>query len=388
MQENTHAGDDWSPWQRKIHAKWGGERRRIIAALRSVAPGPEQWETGAKGSRAWRIAEKLSDCCRHPAVWHDPSAGRMFVAQGRCKSRLCPRCSHIRSEALRSSILATLPAAERIRMATLTMPDSNAPLREQVAALRDAFKELRRSKTWKLKVAGGVGVIEVKWSADSRRWHPHMHILAWGDFWPQESLSQSWERRSGAAVVDIRSRAGRDRMAFYVSKYVAKASDVKAMPSARIAEYAEAMHGVRMVSTFGEAYGVVKESREKTPAGDSEHVAGMTAVAAAAEQGEKRAPRVLRAVAAASRLRPRMGSDGVERMSDRDRRRVAVAVAKLRRWWRDRDAAACRICPITGRYDSPKPAPDRPPDCHLPGATSCQSSFGFASGAGGKMHRS
>ena len=344
----AHDPDDWSAWQRRAHHRHASERRAILGKLRESWPPHQTWSVGDRVPRAVKVTQKMASCCRHPSVWSNGE--RVHVAKGRCKHRLCPLCAELRSKCLNATIMGVLPDAERIRFITLTVPNpkdaGGQSLRAQVDHLRASFARLRRIKEWKRKVDGGVAVLETKWT-DAGRWHPHLHVLFWGDYWEQRRLAACWSRACPRAeIVDIRSAGTTGRAARYVSKYVAKACQIDKMPPERLNEWVSDLHGVRFVSTFGEAHGVVRESpgtKEKDPSeAPMEHVGGLACVAEWAEFGHVRSRRVLRCVLLAATFK--------DENDERRRRRSAAAVRMLRAWWRGFHDSRGRPASVAGGW--------------------------------------
>lgn len=110
-----------------------------------------------------------------------------------CENRFCPACclrkGHKRSE--RITNLLRLVNPNWLKFITLTLRHSKRPLVEQIKHLRKAFRALRRAPLWKETMIWGTAVIEVKLNS-SGEWHPHLHIIAVGDYYPQEALSEDW----------------------------------------------------------------------------------------------------------------------------------------------------------------------------------------------------
>jgi hypothetical protein len=158
-------------------------------------------------------------------------------------------------------------AMNSARLITLTAPHLASPLADQLAALRRAFARLRASAEWKRAVCGGLYAIEVTFNASRGEWHPHLHVLCDGEYFDWRDVREQWRlalnASKGGWSIDrgdplnirielIRNR--RDAVA-YVAKYLCKPSAIQAWPLARIREWAEAMHGQRLLHTFGTLHG-------------------------------------------------------------------------------------------------------------------------------------
>jgi hypothetical protein len=109
-----------------------------------------------------------------------------------------------------------------------------------------------------------VWVIEVTWNPTREQWHPHAHCLIDGGFWHQGKIADLWEGVTGdSRVVDVRLIRSRKNAVNYIAKYISKGGDIKRLPDDRIAEYAVALSGVRLIQTFGVSHGIKKD--QETP---------------------------------------------------------------------------------------------------------------------------
>lgn len=275
-------------WQRRWHAARAQPRRQLIATLLSAADG------GCDRSR--KLAGKLCSCGRYPVVYARPD-GRLFISPARCKSRLCPTCGPHRIQALEARLATILQRVDDARLLTLTVRSSVRPLREQLDDLNAAFSRLRRHAAWRAHVTGGVKIVEITWSQKLQMWHPHLHVVLDGTFWPQKSIAAAWSTCTGEqSIVDIRRISSRAAVVKYVAKYVSKTQQPKDLPSARVVEWCNSVHGLRMAQTFGRLHGVEADHDDAEQQGPAEHVASMAALAEDAERGSLRARRLIRSV--------------------------------------------------------------------------------------------
>lgn len=233
-------------------------------------------------------------------LWQMPS-GRIVPIPTRCRDRLCMTCSRERSKKTAARTTEACRRMNSIRLITLTAPAVAAPLREQLQQLRKALANFRRSKDWKRHVSGGFYVIEITLNHKTGLWHPHVHILADGEFWRQESIKCGWRdaiRHSttawsveddGHIIVDVRKvHDGRDA-ARYMAKYVSKAASIDQWPPEKICEYALAVAKMRSLATFGSLHGVSLDPADPNEAPEAALPLvpmGVLAVAAAAGDGE------------------------------------------------------------------------------------------------------
>lgn len=176
-------------------------------------------------------------------------------------------------------------AEHQFRFVTLTLRHSASPLRNQVARLHRCFRRLRSRPVWS-SVRGGMVVLEVKWSSQHRRWHPHLHVVVEGGWIDAAELSRQWLRVTGdSSIVDVRSlRRGRD-VAGYLAKYVSKGInhdcwiDVDASQ-----EWITATRGLRVASTIGSWRGW-RLNAVSQEANDWEPVGWLTRIIVEAERG-------------------------------------------------------------------------------------------------------
>lgn len=320
-----------TPQQAKLHAGQHDKRRRIIAALVSSA------EAAGKGfphedHRHNKLARKLCNCGKHPAIMQEVASGELIAARARCKARICPTCGIIRAKTAARRVRQAVKEGDDLRFLTLTPLHSDRPLREQMAHLTDSVRRLRRRKAWKSHVRGGIVTYEIKWNAERQEWHPHAHMIIDGIYWKQKAISEEWKAASGGAyIVDIRRIASREAITRYITKYISKAQDPSNFPAPRLAEWADSLHGLRLMQTFGTMHG--KDADPAKPAEPStfEHVVYVGALQSAAEEGDTRARRLIRLV---DRLVGRGLPDGDPDEAQRRLRRHQSTARRLRNWWR------------------------------------------------------
>ena len=230
--------------QRLLH---GGERsRRLVIMSAFVDSGSPDLE---------RRVRRLAECCAHPLICSTADGG-VAIAPGHCRDRLCPKCATLRGRDVARKIAKVVAPMDDVRFLTLTRVHDDADLLTAVVQIWIAFRLLRRTKEWERHVVGGVAVMEVTRNAKTGRWHVHLHLLIDGSFWRQRDISEAWRRASGGSViVDIRRVGARAAACRYVATYMAKPAAVEHWPPAAIAEYAQALHGRRLVATFGTIHG-------------------------------------------------------------------------------------------------------------------------------------
>lgn len=187
------------------------------------------------------------------------------------------------------------------RNLTLTERDDKRPLKPRCDEFFKAFRMLRRTDVWKRHVRGGVAVFEVKFNEKAQSWHPHLHLVIDGDFFPHKLLYAEWTRLIGKdGTTDLTACHDRARSAMYLGSYLAKDSKISAWPFERIAEFATAMHRRRLVMTFGKCHNlnidISDEEPERPPIPSSiiSFAALRDAVIAGVEPARKAAPLLAR----------------------------------------------------------------------------------------------
>jgi Replication protein len=219
-----------------------------VAVLRSLTINA-LWGSGDE--RLTHRAEKLGMCCIAPTVF----VGKGCVptcSPGRCRDRMCPTCSLYRAGTLRSRVTGLVARASGLRFMTLSRPMTDEPLQKRIDDLHAAFRRLRATKSWRNYVKGGLFILEVTRGKLGDFWHVHLHILVDGDYYPFDVLRQDWSNSVGApAIVDVRAVYDRAKAAGYLTKYLAKGTDVEKWSASELCEYALALHRRRVVGTFG-----------------------------------------------------------------------------------------------------------------------------------------
>ena len=253
--------------ERAAHARWRYERERIIEAC---------WTSG--DGELQETACKLGRCCRHPQVLLT-TAGEVKLSQQRCRVRVCPLCSTLRARECADRCLAYLRAMDSPRFLTLTAPPLEFPLREHLTELRRAFERLRRTKQWREHVTGAIYTIEITRGANGRRWHPHIHVIIDGRFWPQPSIVAAWRRAlnhkqspwtlgpDDTVIVDIRAVHSDREATKYLAKYATKPTEIASWSKEAIREYVLATKGLHLIQRIGSMHALKVELEED----ESEH---------------------------------------------------------------------------------------------------------------------
>jgi hypothetical protein len=255
---------------------------------------------------------------------------RLVIVHGNCRSRLCPRCGRWRALLLREKLGKLMMKVDSPRKIEVTLQDQEGPLRPQVAHLIESFKRLRKSRSWRAHVVGGVYVIEVTLNYRTGCWHPHIHAVIDGMYYPQAKLSRDWAAASGGSkIVWIKPVTARGAAAYYLTSYVTKSQDARDCPADHLGDLAAGLHGVRMAQSWGTLHGRGESEKDPDEKGDLRPIQGLPALVARAEQGDDLAISLLGRVLDPA-LRAPVPSDPIEALR---RRADVLALATQIEWW-------------------------------------------------------
>lgn len=318
-------------FQARLHRGMHQRRRELLRDLIAQAELIEQTQPLDAGCFPRKLANKLTACGRMPTVWQDEGNGELVVSRALCRARLCPTCGRNRSEALRREILPLIREMDAARMLTLTLAGSDDPLAVQIKRLLDCWKRLRRRKIAAQYIRGGLYVVEITWNARTEQWHPHLHVVCDGQYWPQNRIADLWEEITGdSRIVDIRAVHSREHVARYVSKYVSKCHTPKGVSPARLVEWCESVHGLRMVQTFGHLHGCKVAQPPTQDRATLAHVIPLEPLLEEANHGDEEAAQLLAQLRTLTQHRPPANRPGdLEPMLSKHRE----LAEQLRAWW-------------------------------------------------------
>lgn len=222
------------------HSRWQRHRYAVYAAMSAAHLPAARLERFAWcGCRAWVVQSVMN-----------PDDVR--IASSHCHDRFCTPCATERARLIAGNALKWI-ANREVRMITLTIQHSELPLTEQIDHLFRSFRRLRNAARWKSHVTGGVAFLEIKVSKDRRHWHPHLHIVAEGTYYPHASLADDWHRITGTSyVVHITKPRKGDAGARYCAKYAGKPMSFGyTNQPAKMTEALTALRSRRLMTTFG-----------------------------------------------------------------------------------------------------------------------------------------
>lgn len=189
---------------------------------------------------------------------------------------LCPFCAGIRAsrsiDRYTKRVNQLLKENRKLKPILITLTVKNGPdLKERYEHLDKAFKTLlKRRRDWKkkkrgynefCKIKGAFYSYEQTFNAETKEYHPHIHIFALVEDWiDQEALSETWhEITLDSYVVDVR-RVRKQKDTGYlkavseVFKYALKFGD---MTVEKTWEAFKTLKGKRLTGSFDILHGVV-----------------------------------------------------------------------------------------------------------------------------------
>lgn len=262
------------------HSHWHGQRHRIFDALQDLEKPRERLQRYARCGTHCRVVQS------------DEDPNRYATQSDTCHDRWCQPCATERARRIATHVRTHI-AGKRIRMVTLTLKHSDAPLSLQLDRLRDCLRILRRSSLWRTRVTGGCTMFECKWSHATEAWHPHAHLLIGGRYIPHSNLKKLWYAITGDSfIVHIRPCDSDAKAAAYVAKYVGKpwTGDVERSPHL-LAQLIVALDRRRLCHTFGDWKGL--RLSEPIDTGTWHYVCDLDDLLARAKSREKEALMIL-----------------------------------------------------------------------------------------------
>jgi len=220
--------------------------------------GRAKLEKALDGAGLFQLAAKVKDCSKRFFGFLAPACGCGKAVPVTCGVRLCPHCEKKRGNRLFKTVERLFKGMKDPRFITLTVPNSAHIDGDLIDALREMFVKLRHLKRFQGYVDGGFYVIEI--TNRGKGWHPHIHALVDGRYYPQAQLSEDWQSCGGGLRVDIRPADQKGVME--LCWYMVKGSQFFDSPSMVRALY-EAIHGKRLAGAFGCCFNQFNEIRRE-----------------------------------------------------------------------------------------------------------------------------
>lgn len=216
------------------------ERRRVAHAMYAA-----QLKPGSISSFAACEQDALAlELIDRPSVYR--------IVRATCRSKWCPRCAERRAHIIQANLQNHLQG-RTVRTITLTLRHTDEPLATQVDRLLRSFRRLRSTSTWKKYVHGGAYFLELTVNQSTEQWHPHLHLIVDGVYFPHTDLAAAWEKATGDShIVHIAIVRDRRSIARYVTKYLTKPLETAEYATDdQLAEAIAALHSRRICGCYG-----------------------------------------------------------------------------------------------------------------------------------------
>lgn len=248
---------------------------------------------------------------------------KMRVQSMKCRDRFCEPCRYETAAVIRQNLRNQLFDRRKgrtkvFRKIELTLVSTaDATLAQQKRRIFHSFRLLRQRPEWKKYVVGGSAFFEVTLNKKTLLWHPHLHVIVEGDFFPVEELKALWADVTGdSSVVWIKPLTDDTHAAHEAAKYASKgftspeddpsgtAANVYDHPD-KLQELMISLRGLRLCTTFGEWRGWRLTAKEKPADEEWVDVGSLVEIIAKARAGDVWAQGILRGLEA---QRPRYGA--------------------------------------------------------------------------------
>lgn len=179
-----------------------------------------------KAARVWSKYEgRLSECgvFIHVNKCSCCQFGDRFTGFQECGVKTCPYAQQKKSQKQFHKVKGLMGLMKEPRFMTLSIKHGAGDrLADLLKKIVDSFNKLKRRVDFKRRVRGGLITLEISWHP-SNGWHPHIHCIYDGDFFPQRELSELWFKvTKDSNIVDV--RAVDEKAISETSKYLAKPS--------------------------------------------------------------------------------------------------------------------------------------------------------------------
>jgi hypothetical protein len=164
-----------------------------------------------------RTAKRIGLCQTSHIVFRH--AREFLILPVPCLSPFCPSCSRRRAAQRIDQIREQItPRKRRLDLRWITLTIRNTPLstlNDTLNSLLDAWKTLRRDDSyrnqqpWSSFVRGYLWNLEVTFNNRKSTWHPHIHILYDGGFYPIGELDHAWTQRLQRRGLEGRAIVGK-----------------------------------------------------------------------------------------------------------------------------------------------------------------------------------
>ena len=217
---------------------------------------------------------RFDSCRSHSFFVRHLETQELRVRTNACRLRWCPLCAKSKSRYQKLAVMQWCKTRKGLKLLTLTLRHSKAPLSHQLKHLYRCFKVFRKHRYITRSIRGAIWFTQVKLAKSDDLWHPHIHMIIDSPFLPQKRLVKIWSRITRTSkIVDLRAIKTPKYAVQYVGRYAARPAQLAVLPRARRVELAMALHGIRLAGTWGTAHQIkltpppVKDTENWEPLG-------------------------------------------------------------------------------------------------------------------------
>jgi hypothetical protein len=209
---------------------------------RSIAA--KLWE-----SNRYDLGQCIEQCRTRETICLCQGCHKHTVLMNHCDRFYCPMCTARLSYRRKLTLEWWAKEVPNPKHLVLTCRNRNSISKNYVKYFKTALQRLRRSELFR-SVRGGLSSLEV--TNEGKGWHLHSHLLLDSDFIPIDLIAQLWAKLIGQDFAIVKIKSVKDKSYLQeVTKYVVKGSELARWPGNQIAEFIDAMTGIRCFGTFG-----------------------------------------------------------------------------------------------------------------------------------------
>lgn len=236
-------------WQRHTFKDTWDRRGRIIGAL---ALSRQEWQR--------KKALRLAECCNRTTIFPSPATRTDRFWASTCHDRMCPCCSRVRSAKVTKWIAWLIKVKGANCFATLTVPNSDIPLKEQLDKFDSAYRKLRHTKRYRELCEGEIRRVETTVNEETGLFNLHYHLVMKSKYFPQAEFQKMWEKASGEKMaivfVEFVDNIGAARE---LVKYLGLPKDISHWTAEQIREHDAAFRGRPEYQPSGSFWGLKAE---------------------------------------------------------------------------------------------------------------------------------
>jgi len=239
--------------------------------------------------------DRFLSCRTSASFARNKTTGKVAILSTSCHLRFCPFCSKSKTNIIRRNVRDWLQHKKFPKFITLTLKSSDDDLRTQIDRLYNSFKKLRRLNLWKKAISSGVWFFQITKNRKTNRWHPHLHVIVYGNYIPRRKLSRAWHKSTGdSMVIDIRLIKDQNKASDYVARYASVPCNIMTLTIVEMEEIELSLYKKRICGSWGTAYKAKLLGKPKCDMNQWEFI-GMFSTVVGMSEHDENASRILSA---------------------------------------------------------------------------------------------